>query len=161
MDTTTVHTVTDQRASALREELHSHCFACSPDNDHGLNLVFGVDAEDVTRAIWHPSSAFQSYDGRIHGGILATLIDASMVHVLFARGIAGVTAEMTVRYLIPVLLGAPVEVATRLEAQTHGLYRLRAEVRQDGNLAARASAKFMALPETNGNQVHGRQHSQS
>ena len=137
---------TDLRAGALREELHSHCFACGPGNEHGLDLVFRVDAEGVTHATWQPSPAFQSYDGRIHGGILATLIDASMVHALFARGIAGVTAEMTVRYHAPVVLGSPVYVITRLEAQKHGVYRLSAEVRQDGALAAKATAKFMAMP---------------
>lgn len=107
-----------------------------------------MDAEGVTHATWQPSPVFQSYDGRIHGGILATLMDASMVHTLFARGIVGVTVEMTVRYHAPVLIGEPVEVTTRLEEQKHGVYSLRAEVRQDGDLAAKAHAKFMQMPET-------------
>ena len=139
---------TDPRASTLRDKFHSHCFACSPDSEHGLNLVFCVDKADVTHATWQPSPAFQSYDGRIHGGILATLMDASMVHTLFARGIVAVTVEMTVRYHTPVFLGKPVEVTTRLEDQKHGVYSLRAEVRQDGDLAAKAHAKFMQMPET-------------
>ena len=69
-----------------------------------------------------------------------------MVHALFARGIAGVTAEMTVRYRAPVAIGSPVHVTTRLDAQKHGVYRLSAEVRQEGTLAAKAIAKFMAMP---------------
>jgi acyl-coenzyme A thioesterase PaaI-like protein len=113
-----------------------------------LGLVFCVDEAGVTHAIWQPSAVFQSYDERIHGGILATLMDASMVHTLFARGIVGVTVEITVRYHAPVLLGTPVEVTTRLEEQKHGVYSLRAEVRQDGDLAAKANAKFMQMPET-------------
>jgi acyl-coenzyme A thioesterase PaaI-like protein len=137
------------RASALREELHSHCFACAPGNEHGLGLVFHTDAEGVTHAIWQPSAVFQSYEGRIHGGILATLMDASMVHTLFARGIVGVTVEMTVRYHAPVLLDEPVAVTTRLETQRLGVYSLHAEVRQNGDLAAKAHAKFMAMPEVN------------
>ncbi len=147
MDMTAAPAPTNLRASALREELHSHCFACAPGNEHGLGLVFHTDAEGVTHATWHPLPGFQSYDGRIHGGILATLIDASMVHTLFARGIAGVTAEMTVRYHAPVLLDEPVEVTTRLETQRHGVYSLCAEVRQTGDLAAKAHAKFMEMPK--------------
>ena len=139
---------TNLRASALRVTLHSHCFACAPGNEHGLGLVFNTDAEGVTSATWQPSPGFQSYDGRIHGGILATLIDASMVHTLFARGIVGVTVEMTVRYHAPVLLFEPVEVTTYLETQRHGLYSLRAEVRQNGDLSAKAYAKFMDMPES-------------
>jgi len=141
-------TATDQQAVILQKKLHSHCFACAPSNEHGLGLIFHVDTNGLTHATWQPLPAFQSYDGRIHGGILATLMDASMVHALFARGIVGVTVEMTVRYHAPVFLGKPVEVTTRLEAQTHGVYRLRSEVRQDGDLAAKAHAKFMQMPET-------------
>ena len=140
-------TVTSRRASVLQEELHSHCFACAPDNKHGLGLIFHVDVEGVTNATWQPSPIFQSYDGRIHGGILATLMDASMVHALFARGIAGVTGEMTVRYRVPVRLGMPVKVTTRLEAQIHGICYLRAEIWQNGDLAAKGHGKFMAMPE--------------
>ena len=76
---------------------------------------------------------------------MATLMDASMVHALFAKGIAGVTAEMTVRYHAPVGLGMPVEVITHLEAENHGLYRLSSEVHQNGELCAKAHAKFMAM----------------
>jgi len=148
MDMNTLPAPTSPRAVALREELHSDCFACAPCNEHGLGLVFCLDAEGVTHATWQPSPIFQSYDGRIHGGILATVIDASMVHTLFARGIVGVTVEMTVRYHIPVIIGKPVEVTTRLEAKKHGVYSLRSEVRQDGELAAKAHAKFMEMPES-------------
>ena len=148
MDMNTLPAPTSPQASVLREEHHSQCFACSPNNEHGLGLVFCSDAEGVTHATWQPSSVFQSYDGRIHGGILATLMDASMVHTLFARGIVGVTVEMTVRYHSPVLLGEPVEVTTRLEEQRHGVYSLRSEVRQDGVLAAKAHAKFMEMPDS-------------
>jgi acyl-CoA thioesterase FadM len=71
-----------------------------------------------------------------------------MVHALFALGVAGVTAEMNLRYHTPVLLDAPVEVATWIEAHKLGLYRLRAEVRQAGNVVVVAAAKFMAIPDT-------------
>ena len=148
---TDMHTVppaTNQQARALREELHAHCFACAPSKENGLGLDFCVDADGVTHATWQPSPLFQSYNGRIHGGILATLMDASMVHTLFARGIAGVTAEMTVRYHAPVLLiSTVVEVTTHLESQMHGLFCLYAEVHQKGTLCAKAHAKFMAMRE--------------
>lgn len=153
MDMSTVPAPTNLQACALRKELHSHCFACAPDNKHGLGLVFQTDAMGITHATWQPSPVFQSYDGRIHGGILATLMDASMVHTLFARGIAGMTVEMTVRYHAPVLLGELVEVTTRLETQRHGVYSLRAEVRQNGDLAAKAHAKFMEMPESDSSEL--------
>jgi acyl-coenzyme A thioesterase PaaI-like protein len=144
----TVATATNPRAEALRFGLHTHCFACAPGNPHGLRLSFCTDENGVTHVTWTPTPEFQSYNGRIHGGILATLIDASMVHALFALGVAGVTAEMNLRYHAPVLLNAPVEVATWVEAHKLGLYRLRAEVRQAGCKVVTAHAKFMAIPDT-------------
>ena len=145
---TAVPAPTSTRASALREALHSHCFACAPGNPHGLGLEFCTDGQGVTHASWLPSAEYQSYNGRVHGGILATLIDASMVHALFALGVAGVTAEMNLRYHTPVLLDAPVEVSTWVEAHKLGLYRLRAEVRQAERVVVVAAAKFMAIPDT-------------
>lgn len=125
---------------------HSHCFACSPDSAHGLRLSCHSNPDGITTATWQPSSLFQSYDGRIHGGILATLIDSSMVHTLFARGIAGVTAELTVRYHHPVSVDSEVEISAWLDGEKHGIYRLCAELRQEGRIAAKAHAKFMSMP---------------
>lgn len=148
MEKRTVAAVTDPRADALRSGLHTHCFACAPGNPHGLGLHFCTDEKGMTHATWTPTPEFQSYNGRVHGGILATLIDASMVHALFALGVAGVTAEMNLRYHTPVLLNAPVEVATWVEAHKLGLYRLRAEIRQAGCKVVTANAKFMAIQDT-------------
>ena len=142
-------TVTSLRASALQKKFHPNCFACAPDNKHGLGVIFHLDDEGITHASWQPSPIFQSYDGRIHGGILATLIDASMVHALFGRGIAGVTVEMTVRYHAPVRLGMPVEVSTRLDGQKLGVYFLASEVHQNGALSAKAHAKFTMMTDPN------------
>ena len=145
----TIPTATDSadaRAGILQSEFHGHCFACSPGNAHGLGLVFHSNPNGITSVTWRPSPVFQSYDGRIHGGILATLIDCSMVHVLFALGIAGVTAELTVRYHHPVSLDADVEVSAWLEGKKHGVWSLCAEAHQKGRMAAKARAKFMAMP---------------
>ncbi len=132
-------------AEILRKRLHSHCFACAPENQQGLGLAFSTEADGITRMTWAPSPDYQSYDGRVHGGILATLIDASMVHALFARGVAGVTAEMKIRYYSPAELGAPVTLSTQILAHKLGLYRLCAEIFQNERLVARADAKFMTL----------------
>jgi hypothetical protein len=69
-------TATSAQAEAFRSGLHTHCFACAPDNPHGLGLHFSTDEKGVTHAAWQPSPEYQSYNGRIHGGILATLVAA-------------------------------------------------------------------------------------
>ena len=128
------------------QDAHRACFACGVGNDQGMNLHFDTGSDGVAAAVWLPSGAFQSYPDRVHGGVIAILLDCAMVHALFARGVAGVTAELSIRYLQSVTLLVPVEVTGWMEECRHGIYLCRAEVRQAGGVAVRASAKFLALP---------------
>ena len=47
-------TVTSLRASALQKKFHPNCFACAPDNKHGLGVIFHLDDEGITHASWQP-----------------------------------------------------------------------------------------------------------
>lgn len=137
----------DEETTGPLEDLHSECFACGICNHAGLNLHFDVAPTGIATAIWKPSPAFRSYPDRVHGGVIATLVDSSIVHALFAKGVTGVTAELTLRYLHSVNLVSPVDVSGWVESHRHGIYLCHAEVRQEGILAVRASAKFMAMPD--------------
>jgi len=129
------------------EHLHDACFACGVANSIGLNLHFDVGNDGVASAVWRPSPAFRGYPGRVHGGVMATMLDSSIVHTLFARGIAGVTAEMNLRFLHPVNLRDPVTVRGWVESSRHGLYLCSAEARQNALIVVKASAKFMPWRE--------------
>jgi acyl-coenzyme A thioesterase PaaI-like protein len=133
--------------SAALKDSHQACFACGAGNPTGLNLHFDTDSAGGVLAVWLPTAAFQSYPDRVHGGVISTLLDGAMVHALFARGIAGVTAELTIRYLQSVNVRDAVHIHGSVERHRHGVYLCRAEAHQAGRLAVRASAKFMALPE--------------
>jgi acyl-coenzyme A thioesterase PaaI-like protein len=149
---TTTGTATDPGAvrPALEKVFHADCFACGISRGSGLSLHFEVGPDGVAKAVWMPSETFASYPDRVHGGIVATLIDSAMVHALFARGVAGVTAELTIRYNRSVSLRHPVEISGWVESERRGIYYCRAEVRQNGALAARAGAKFMRLVRPRG-----------
>lgn len=135
------------RKRSSRHQSHEQCFACGVCNSDGLCLHFEVDDAGLATAAWRPSSRFRSYPDRVHGGVVATLLDSAMVHALFARGITGVTAEIAIRYLAPVTLDAPVLVKGWVEAQPGRLHRCRAEVHQHGRLVVRSAAKFVTLPK--------------
>lgn len=132
-----------RRATGRRE--HPHCFVCSDPADGGLGLQFQVTADAGVRAWWTCPAGGESYPGIVHGGVVAMLLDAAMVHVLFARGIAARTGELRVRYHHAVRTTEPLKVTARLGAAYQPLYRLEAEVRQHGVLCATARAKFMAI----------------
>ncbi len=133
------------RPAPAVDEFHHNCFACGIGNDRGLGLRFDAEPDGSVTASWEPSGDFQSYAGRLHGGIIATLLDGAMVHALLARGIHGVTAEMHIRYHFPVVLGEPILIRGRVSSRRHGLHFCEAEVLQQSVPAVRAMAKFMAL----------------
>ncbi len=142
----TIAIITEKNPTDL-EGLHCDCFACGIGNHNGLNLHFDVGAEGIATAVWSPTPAFRSYADRVHGGVIATLLDSAIVHALFAKGVAGVTAELTIRYLQSVNLTDPVHITGWVDSIRHGVFLCCAEVHQSGVLAVRASAKFMSMPE--------------
>lgn len=135
---------TDAPASpTLPSEFHPNCFVCGQVQPFGLGLCCEVDADGVAAARWQPSPAFQSYPDRLHGGILAALVDGAMVHALHAKGLAGVTVELNIRFLRSARLTLPLEIAARVEAVRGGLFRGTATIDQGCHRIVRASAKFM------------------
>lgn len=130
---------------SVRHESHHACFACGVSGQRGLRLHFEVGGDGVAAAEWVPKHEFRSYPDRVHGGVVATLLDSAMVHALFARGITGVTAEITIRYLQAVSPDAPVRITGWVEGEPGRLHRCRAEVHQHGVMVVRASAKFLTL----------------
>ena len=129
------------RATCRRE--HPRCFACSETEVGGLGLKFIVEAGGAVAATWTCPAAGESYPGIVHGGLVATLLDAGMAHALFARDIVAQTGELTVRFRNPALIGSPVVVRAWLRAEHDPLFQLAADLRQGGSLCATARAKFM------------------
>ncbi len=123
---------------------HDGCFVCGPGNPDGLRLAFEVREDRSVAATFHCARALRSYEGTLHGGVIAAVLDAAMTNALFVRGVTGVTAELTVRYVAPTRLDrAATARASLVEVRSHGLYVLRAELEQDGRVTARAKARFL------------------
>ncbi|GAA5481099.1 hypothetical protein Hsar01_00305 [Haloferula sargassicola] len=97
---------------------------------------------------WHPEAKWAGYAGILHGGLVATLLDAAMVHALFSLGCHGLTADMKIRFLRQVRIDAPVEVEGWQERAKAGLHRMESSLRQDGYLCAQGSASFMEYDAT-------------
>lgn len=82
------------------------CFGCSPTNPHGLHLSLSEDGDEVT-CRWNPDARFQSWDGVLHGGITATILDETAGWAAMRRfQRSAMTTRIDVRYLKPVLVGA-------------------------------------------------------
>ncbi len=135
---------TQPRPTPPSDDFHSGCFVCGGGHRSGLHLDCAADGNGGVRAVWQPSADFQSYPDRLHGGIIAALVDGAMVHALRAKGVDGVTAELNIRYLHSAALDRPLEIRATAEVLRHGLCRASALIRQDGRDIVKAAARFMA-----------------
>ena len=129
-----------------RSRRHPHCWVCSAANEHGLAVEFREDGTGAVEGSFPCDEKFTGYPGYLHGGVVSTLLDGAMTNCMMARGTPGLTARLEVRFLKPVLIGKPVAVKGWLEKSRGALHILGAELSQDGEVLATASAKFMEYP---------------
>jgi acyl-coenzyme A thioesterase PaaI-like protein len=96
-----------------------------------------------------PCAYQQGYPGRMHGGIVSTLIDESMGWAVYHATKWGATARLNVRFRKPIYLDRPLRIESWIVKDRSRLIELRAEVRDDtGALLAEGDGVFMTLEES-------------
>jgi uncharacterized protein (TIGR00369 family) len=85
-----------------------HCFVCGKKNPAGLKIEFHENQRngEVEAEIVFPPH-LQGWQDTVHGGLLATVLDETMIKTAAASGIKCVTAEITVKYKKPAFTGKP------------------------------------------------------
>jgi len=138
-------TIEERRQSLveLRRVYHDACPVCGKSNPNGLCIGFAVGQDGIVRAEVYCGEDKQGYKGHLHGGVIASLLDGAMTNCLFSYGIAAVTGELAMRFLLPVAIGEPFVVQAWLNDSRSPLYHVKSEIRQSGHIAARGSARFM------------------
>ena len=81
--------------------------------------------------------------GTLHGGIIATAMDVSMGHLLYNTSGAGATLEMSIKYLLPIKDENVVCEGSFLKPGKTISYLQSHLYRDDGKLAAYASATWI------------------
>ncbi len=125
---------------------HPACIACRPPREGGLGLSFDVAEDGSVTTHFACDAHYQGYPDRLHGGIVATLLDSAMTHCLFARRIRGMTARLNIAYRHPVDVGAAATVRAWLVEFRAPLYILKAELIQHDRVRVTADAKFHGAP---------------
>ncbi|MEE0338855.1 hotdog fold domain-containing protein [Acidaminococcus fermentans] len=120
------------------------CFGCGKDNPMGLHLHFRTD-ENGCYTSFVPQPVHQSYDGRMHGGLISTLLDETMGNYpyMYEHKVA-YTARLEVRFRQPVRIGDRIDVITKVKRRKGMLLEMTGQViREDGTVAAEADGKLM------------------
>ena len=124
------------------------CFACGEKNPISLALKFEAINENKVRAEFTPGVYHQGYNGIIHGGLTATLLDEAMAHVIGFKRIKAFTAELEIRYRQAIEIGEKLEIIGEYKnskkSSIANVYYAQAEIfDKNGNLKAQAEAKFI------------------
>ncbi|NLX14178.1 MAG: PaaI family thioesterase [Phycisphaerales bacterium] len=126
---------------------HARCIVCGWANPLGLRLAFRLQPDGRVEATFGGNGICEGYPNRLHGGVISLLLDGAMTNCLFAHQCTAVTAKMEVKFRYPVKARVPAIVRAWIEKAYPPLYRMKAELEQEGQTKATASALFMEQPE--------------
>ena len=130
----------------MRGQAHANCIVCAATRRDGLGLQFDVLENGSVEAVFACDPAFEGYQGMLHGGVAASLVDGAMTNCLFAHGIPAVTAELKVRFRHPLKLAKPAQIRAWVDRSSQPLYLMKAEIFQEEQKRVTATGKFMAQP---------------
>src|SRR5258708_39875722 len=82
-----------------------HCLVCGKNNPIGLKLEFKLDGREL-KTSWVADKRFQGYENVLHGGMIALILDETMVNLPWKRdGVPVISAELTTRFIKPARIG--------------------------------------------------------
>ncbi|MFW6253749.1 MAG: PaaI family thioesterase [Chitinivibrionales bacterium] len=136
----------DRRLQKLKGMWHSGCLFNQ--KEPARSVRFSFDADGSLFASLVCPSDHQGYDGIVHGGVLASLVDASMAQCLMGHGIVAFTAELKLRYRKPVRVNETLDLRTLIhDSSCQRIFRMKTSIRQQGSVCVNAVAKFYRSDE--------------
>ena len=139
-----------KRSVTKKQNNSRMCFVCGLENNFGLHASFYETDSNELVAIVTPSEQHQSYPGRMHGGLAATILDETIGRAI-ANGkedqVWGVTLELTTKYRKPIPLGVELRIVGRVSRDDHRFFEGTGEILlPDGSVAVSAAGKYMKVP---------------
>ncbi len=141
------YTTVNQQTASKQPNSHM-CFVCGIDNPSGLHAHFYQLDESTCVARFLPDHSHQGYPGRVHGGVVAAIMDETLGRTVWADQTEwGVTAELTMRYKAPVPLGQMLTIVGRITENSRRVFLAEGELLlADGTVAVTAHGKFVKIP---------------
>lgn len=139
-----LHTVTAKQPNSKM------CLVCGLKNPFGLHTSFlELDNKELL-AIFKPRGEHQSYPGRLHGGIISTILDETIGRAIMIKSegdIWGVTVDLQIRFKKPVPLYEELRVLGRITKNSSRFFEGTGELLlQDGTVAAEGYGKYLKIP---------------
>ena len=129
---------------------YNKCFGCGKDNPVGLKLEFRWDGK-CARADFTPRDIYQGWNGYLHGGIIACILDEALIYAAVLSGTKSITARMEVKLkkLVPIteslVITSWVNSASRKLIETGARIELK-----DGSVVAEGTSTQFVIKDEGG-----------
>jgi uncharacterized protein (TIGR00369 family) len=135
---------------SARQPNSKMCLVCGLKNRFGLHTsFFELDSGELL-AVFKPKEEHQSYPGRLHGGIVSTILDETIGRAIMVGSkdeIWGVTIDLHIRYKKPVPLGEELRVTGRITKNGSRSFEGSGEVLlPDNSVAAEGHGRYLKIP---------------
>jgi len=100
--------------------------------------------DGVAQTTWRAGDNFVGWSDKLHGGLIATLLDEVMAWAPSSHDSWAVTAELSVRYRSPAIPGEELTAIGRVSERRRRIYVVIGEVRgADGRLVAEGRGRYL------------------
>ncbi|MFA6801456.1 MAG: PaaI family thioesterase [Acholeplasmataceae bacterium] len=123
----------------------SKCFICGIHNNHGLKTKYYEIEGNRVLGVFKGDDLHQSFPGRMHGGIVAALLDETIGRALQIDDPErwSVTFELTTKFLKPMPLEEELYVVGWIDQVRHHIYFGQGYIcDQKGQVLATATGKY-------------------
>lgn len=124
------------------------CFVCGLNNDKGIQAAFFETDTNEVAAVFTPHRLHQSYPGRIHGGIAASMLDETIGRAIQIGNpdVWGVTVELSLTYKKPLPYECELKAFGRITHENRLMFEGEGEIyTPDGEVAVTAKAKYVKM----------------
>ena len=126
------------------------CLVCGLKNPFGLHTSFFELDNGELFGIFKPRDEHQSYPGRLHGGIISTILDETIGRAIMIQSegdVWGVTVDLQIRFKKPVPLDEELRVTGRITKNSSRFFEGTGELLlQDSTIAAEGHGKHLKIP---------------
>lgn len=134
----------------VSKQNNSHmCLICGMNNSAGVRGQFYNMEDGSVGGLFTFREEHQSYPGRVHGGMLATMIDELAGRVLWVDcpDKIAVTMDINVKYRKPVPYNTPLKGRGMYTERLSRAYSAKCYIMDmDNNILAEGVAKYLILP---------------
>lgn len=123
------------------------CIVCGVKNELGLHAGFYEMDDGKLVCLVTGRDQHQSYPDRMHGGVIAALLDEAIGRAILIREkIWGVTMSMSVKYRKPVPLGQAIKIVAEITENNARTFRGAGQLfNDDGVLLAECEALYFKV----------------